>query len=84
MPIHSFEEVERMSVLPEARKWTRTSVTLPSQQLERLEKLREEINEERDKPDRLGRDDFFALLLEWAEKELREERKKGGGGSKKG
>lgn len=76
MPVRTFQEVERMSVLPPSEKWTRTGVTLPDKLLGRLEELRTEVNAEREKPDRLSRDRFFQLGLEWFEKELTAERKK--------
>lgn len=60
-----------MSVIPPPEKWTRTSFTLPTALLERLEVLREQVNSHRDKPDRFGRDRFLQLCLEWAERELK-------------
>ena len=78
MPVRTFQEVARMSVLPPGGEWTRTSFTLPTALLERLDKLREEVNEEREKPDRFSRDRFLQVGLEWFERELREERKRGG------
>lgn len=78
MPIRTFQEAARMSVIPEAGQWTRTSFTLPTELLEKLEVLREQVNAEREKPDRFSRDRFLQVGLEWFERELREERRRGG------
>lgn len=80
MPVRTFQEVVRMadkSVIPPGQKWTRTSFTLPSELLERLERLRELVNAEREKPDRFSRDGFLQVGLEWFETELMTERRKG-------
>lgn len=76
MPIRTFEETARMSVIPPAEAFTRTSVTLPTKLMEQLDSLREEVNAERDKPARFSRDAFLQVGLEWFTRELTAERKK--------
>lgn len=75
MPIRTFEAA-RMSVISPAEAFTRTSVTLPTKLLAQLEALREEVNAERDKPARFGRDAFLQVGLEWFGRQLAAERKK--------
>lgn len=76
MPIRTFEESARMSVIPPAEAFTRTSVTLPTKLLEEIESLRLQVNDERDKPARFSRDAFIQVGLEWFARELIAERKK--------
>lgn len=63
-------------VIPPGGDWTRTSVTLPTQLMERLEERRKEVNAGREARDKLSRDRFFELMLEWADRELVAQRKK--------
>lgn len=70
MPRHTFREVEHMSVVPPSEPYTRTSVSLPTALLERLEVHRERLNATRDAPARLSRDELLRLCLEWADREL--------------
>lgn len=77
MPHVTFREVERMSVVPPPEKFTRGSVSLPDAVWEKLEKRRARLNAKRDPSDRLTRDDLIRLCLEWAEREMVAEEKKG-------
>lgn len=76
MPLLTFREVVRMAVLPDAKEWTRTSVSLPDGQWKELDKLLDEENALRDPPERFTRDRLIHHLLEWAIREARAERKK--------
>lgn len=65
-------------VIPAAQgEWTRTSVTLNTPLMERLAERLKEVNATREPRDRLTRDRFFELMLEWADRELVAQRKKG-------
>lgn len=75
MPRTTFQEVERMSVIPPPEKFTRTSVSLPDALWAKLEKQRTRLNAQRDPSDRLTRDDLMRLCLEWADRELEAEAK---------
>ena len=57
-------------VIPRGGKWTRTSVTLPTELMERLGDRLKKVNNDREAPDKLSRDRLFQLMLEWAEREL--------------
>lgn len=76
MPIRTFEETARMSVIPPAEPFTRTSVTLTTKLMTDLDELREAVNGERDKPARFSRDAFLQVGLEWFVRELTAERRK--------
>lgn len=78
MSRYRFKEIERMSIVPAAKEWTRTSFTLPAELLADLEVLREEANADRPKPEKLSRDRFLQVCLEWVVREMREGAKKKG------
>jgi hypothetical protein len=71
-----FKESSMKPVVPPGIAWTRTSVTLPTALLAELEVEREQVNADRQMPDKLSRDAFLRVLLEWARDELRSQRKK--------
>lgn len=60
--------------IKEAESWDRTSVTLPTRVWAEVEKQLTAVNADRPKPERYTRDKFIAELLDWACKELKEER----------
>lgn len=53
-------------IVPPPEDWTRSGFTLPVKLLARLDTARAQVNEGRQKPDRISRDDLVRLLLEWA------------------
>lgn len=63
-------------VVPPPVEWKRSSVTLPDSLWKDIDEELEVINAGRQAPDRLSRDAFLRLLLEWSRDELRDQRRK--------
>lgn len=77
MPRRTFEEVVLKTILPPpGKKWTRSSVTLPDDVWEALDRVAELENAERSAPERLSRERLMAYFLEWAVTEYDAERAK--------
>ncbi len=68
-------------IIPEPRRWTRSSVTLPDEVWDGLETRLRGVNADRPSPEKFTRDEFMAECLGWAmreiDRELAEGRKRG-------
>jgi hypothetical protein len=71
------QEVVPVSILPPKGAHRRTSVSLPIETWAQLDALVDELNAQRDPPDRFSRDELMNHLLVWAAKEARKEAREG-------